>query len=533
MMLPRRKNRIDKCNFSIVEIIKTIIASRKEYTVDEFSLSYGINSIVEIAMAYGLDMDTSPQFITWPTFLGANIDDIHIASVCFGALSLFERTEEYVNPYMINDSLTKSYINAAINTLIVTNIRQNNSDKRCWPTNYIHKNHDVEFGTINQTTVALSTLLTLGFLSPENSVVPNNLSTEQLSNRYRFIVDNINWLLDMQSNCIWPGVWSYAEQAIEASSDKKIEYAILPSHFCYETILKYYDMFTSSDGITSIISQYDSTVLLRMEKACSSFERWLKSNQNDDGGYSQNSNNMESSYIHSCLAEIPMFYAVYSKNEALYRYSKERISQSSFRKLLKYLSTTFHKINPLKNGAFDQYRYYYSINGSSEENSIRLKDDIYELVAESIIFYYNTRLIASVPKSFFNKMYLNRIQEINYKAFECTFSRMCRTTINNQSCLVIKGRQELSRIYPIYAMYYAKRSMERVRNNDVKKARNRLTYFRAPFFMPVFYILLTMLLLSIVFLSYYISSTDTITTILMGIAALVLPYILNYFFQKK
>lgn len=517
-MLPSRKKRILIYSNRVKRIIQTVVDSRKEISISDFKKRYLKNSypegiIEKCVQEFGIDISDNSAFIAWPVFLGSDFDEINICAVNFGALVLYERNSYSANQNISSD--VKRYIKAAINTLIVTNIQNVENGKvfRYWPT-HIDFTDRVEAGTLNQTTLSLSSLLRFGFLEPEFSVEGISITEDQLINRYKFIISNINWILSVQtSGAQFGGAWSFAERCLEARNNNDIATAILPSHFCYEVIKKYYDYFVSSEGNTALVNKIDDTFLKNMEIACASFERWIENEQLPDGGYRRNSNCGESSFAHSCCGLLSFAYDDTKNSDSLNR-------------LVSYLKKNYKRFDLSLDSVVDAYRYEFNAGGNTG-----YVPDAYEIFPEAV--FLNNSIKAINDGIFPLLSLLNRIKlrEINYVAIQKILDRFSIAYFNGTGKhYVINGRQSAQQgmNYPIYALYNVKTCMEKLRDNDKKTYKERQKYMITPVRTHFLFIAISLFLLGLVAVAYFISATDTLTSLLLSLVSILSPQIVRH-----
>lgn len=522
-MLPRRKKRIEICTNRINKLTSTVAESRREINRIDMENQYlkGLypDGIIETCCTtFGLDVEKTPNFISWPVFLGTSSEEINICAVNFGALSLSERRKNNeVGITVSTDSTTAAYINAAINTLVVTNLKEEKGGTtyRYWPTRIDYTNKS-ETGTINQTTLSLSSLLRFGFLDMKSKITQTEITYDQLLARFKFVIDNINWILslqEVQSN--YGGAWSYADECKESGRDKKIATAILPSQFCYEVLKKYYEYFTVTGITASTVTAIDSTLLNRMNKSCENFERWIENEQREDGGYRRNSNCQQSSFAHSCCAML------------VYAYDNDK-NISLLNGLIRYLWKNHNHFEHSLGSVTDLYRYKYRALGQRG-----YAEDAYEAFPESLFANNSIKAIEDGTAELLKASISRKMREINYIAFEKILDRFETIEIEDKGPHdVVKGRQEISnKKYPIYVLYYTKICLEKLRNNESLPYKRRKKYISTPISSHIKWLLMTLLCLGFVALAYVINATDTMTTIVLGIASFIAPSVAKNVFS--
>ncbi|MBR2986643.1 MAG: hypothetical protein IKC63_01360 [Clostridia bacterium] len=512
-MLPGRSKRIGLCNETIGDLVQSVMNARKEISLEDmekrYLKEYPADTVRVAADKYGLDIGKDPAFIAWPVFLGTGFDEINICAVNFGAQTLFNRHRD---GRFLHDG-KHIYINAALNTLVVTSLsrEKNGARVRYWPT-HIDFTNKVESGTVIQATLALSSLFKFGFLRREpliNTLTPTLL---QLINRFRFVIEALRWILDLERVYGDYGVaWSYAEDCKEAQNDKRIISAILPSQFCYETLMRYYLFFTENEDNETIVKTLDPTLLSHMRQSLEAFEEWVKLEQRADGGYRRNSNQTESSFAFS-LCAMPA-----------YAYDKEK-DLSRLDRLIRYLCEHHQKFSQPLSEVVDAYQYKYE---ASEYSGY--VNDAYEVFPESFFILNSCKNFDNGTTDLLSPYRRRRLRVVNYIAYEKLLKRLTAVEVENTGKnTVITGRQEMAAYrYPIYALYYSKKSLEKLRDNDRLPKKERKKYIAMPLNLSPKVMGLSVILLLLVALSYMISATDTITSIVLGLAAFIMPMIGN------
>lgn len=179
------------------------------------------------------------QFHYWPVDL-KTLDQnqppvVSICAVCFGTLMLhhwltIDRHND-PNACLEEDILEeiRNTIDGAINLLIALRSPINGS----WPASWHFDAVGVD-GTINQTTLSLSTLLTCGFLSEE-------LEPEIFKKRYRYIAQSADWLRQAAN------AYTQRLHTVQGWGHMKEnrDNAVLPTAFGVDTLLKFYSCLTT------------------------------------------------------------------------------------------------------------------------------------------------------------------------------------------------------------------------------------------------------------------------------------------------
>lgn len=469
--------------------------------------------IKECIERYGLVVPETVPFITWPVFMDTAVDNINICAVNFGLLTLLGNHDNSSNGQQI-----KEYINAAVNVLVVTNLKkQKRQEYRYWPTTIDYSNK-IEWGTINQASLSLTSLFKYGFLEKQSILNDLPLDSNMRFNRFVFFAENLNWILSLQNNigneC---AAWSYAENCKDVENEKSITTAIVPSQFCYELVSRLYDYFVSCEENRRIIDKIDPNLLIRMSDSCRSYENWIANTQKEDGGYGRNNNFSNSSFAHSCCA---MLTYVYNDHKETKKRDSERLNR-----LVSYLIRNYKKFNFDICEVSDSYKFQYEVS----ENTGYV-NDVYEVFPETLFLINCCKNIDDDKNALIKWYYKRFLRIIDYRAYEKLFARLETIQINDtNNNLVVKGRQQLSRKYPIYALYYTYICLRRLKNNDELPWRNRKKYISLPLIVSFKALILFLLLAGCVLAAYIINPSDTLSSIILSIAAVVFPALLHMF----
>ena len=521
-MLYTRKKRMMICKEKVALLVQSIINSKKIVDINAMreylKTNYPENTIEKCNKKYGLEISETTPFIIWPVFMGTVADNINICSVNFGALTLFDE-----NTTEVNNQIIKEYINAAVNVLVVTNIKkeQNGQAFRYWPTNVDYTNKN-EWGTINQASLSLTSLYKFGFLDKKSILCNSPLDKNTRLNRFKFFAENLNWVLSLQNTvsneC---AAWSYAENCKEVENENDIITAITPSQFCYELVARLYNYFISCKENERIINDIDPNLLNKMSTSCQKYENWIANTQKEDGGYGRNNNSSNSSFAHSCCA---MLTYVYSDKKENRKSDTVRLNR-----LISYLLKNYNKFDFEIGEISDSFKFQYEVN-----NQKGYVNDVYEIFPETLFLINNYKNINDEKNKRIKWYYKRRLRVVNYRAYEKLFSRLELTQINNtQNNLVVKGRQRLSRKYPIYALYYTKNCFQRLKSNDELPLKDRKKYISLPLITNSRALILFIVLMICVLVSYFIDPFTTLITILLSVATFIIPMILRYFIKKR
>lgn len=182
---------------------------------------------------------SSKHFGFWNVDLGQEeLDDgISVCAVCFGALVTQHRIKK--DSAVLNDAGATNIEelfgvrDAALNLLIALR----NPYTKTWPSRWVFDSADVDVeGTVNQTTLSLSTLLSCGFLSVKDN---SDMDDETLKNRCEFIWESIESLLQGGQKVPWYGHYNELRgwcHKIEAEKNDPISLAF--TVFVFDTLFK-------------------------------------------------------------------------------------------------------------------------------------------------------------------------------------------------------------------------------------------------------------------------------------------------------
>ena len=520
-MLARKRKLINECEAVINKLENTVmnscrLISMMEMKQDYLKDKYSEQLIENCCSEYGLSMEGEHCFIAWPVFLGERFDEINICAVNLGISALYPATGRDAESSELS---IRNYLKSALNTLVVTSLTAQGDGMvlRFWPTHIDYTNR-VEYGTIIQSVLTLSTLLNVGFLSKDGHRCSGNDPETVRRNRVRFVMEALNWLLYLGNACGPVGcAWSYAEDCIEAGTEKKITNAILPSEFSFEALQNYYELFTGEEELYRIVTDLDSGFLSRVRCSCDSYMAWFKREQFSNGGFRKNSNREAASFPFSCCALSFFVYAGIAENDR---------SQPALR-LINYLFSGTRNFVFSSHDVCDTYKFMYQ--ASQSRGCI---NDAYEIFPEAVLFLNSCRLLDKHDEAIPRK-YKLRLRQINYRALESILGRVCSIEIGKTGkSLAVKGRNEAQGFhYPIYAITYVKQCLEVFLRHE-SGVKKRTSYIALP---PLLYgktILISAALICLVALASLISLTDTITSIILSIVSLLAPILVRLVIGK-
>ena len=413
------KKLIALCDEKVDECVKTVYSFCQIITGEELMTTYGIEW-KSIADRYGLIIEKDDtSFANAPVFFTSAPDDINVCALSFALLILYKglerierKKQEETAALGLSIDAIKKMIVRLTNTVAVIACREDSSGKEVyyWPTT-ITKTRIVSTGTCNQTTVALSALLRIGFIS-KNLVNKKNedgeITEEQLQNRYNLVVGALSWLISCQTGADG-NAWSYGTSCM-TEDEVPISYSILSSHFCYETLKKYRLYFDETD-CNERATKADSHILDGISASCRKFENWAKSKimlSNEKGGVGKTDTSgvNNSSVLHTCLIQI------------VFMFDTDFSSKGNIETLTKAVDYVLKNLN---NFNLDEDRdlletYFYKYKTS--EGAQGYKGDVYEIVPEYVFLNYSTQLIKT---GFYLKLSAtrkNKLKEANYIAYE-------------------------------------------------------------------------------------------------------------------
>ena len=228
--------------------------------------------------------------------------NISTCAVCVGALVLhYWLTKDYVlvtheTPQDISTEI-EPLIQQAINTIILLrNNRPNDTQYASWASNYDTNWIYPTAGTVNQTTFSISTLIVCGFLD-------NRLAENVLINRYRLIMESINWLLEGAIRTrLGPVRYYVAWDYMNCYQGKP---ATLPTTFCIETIMKFVNQaekdmkqFTKTETNENFVAELRDLIEKSRQYIYDALEYFIRI-QNGDGGFKKNLQESSSSITHT------------------------------------------------------------------------------------------------------------------------------------------------------------------------------------------------------------------------------------------
>ena len=189
---------------------------------------------------YELPEKNEPQkyetfLIEWPLYFDKQGDlavEMDVCTVCFGGLIYMDSKPPKEKLESSQDSGEKDQIIEAVMRTLVTFREEDGS----WASKYSIENNRIYSGTINQTTLSLSTLLKLNFL---------NSNDPYFEKRFKFFSEGIIWLLVNRNESSNHNEWSWGYTVNVTATEKEKEFSMMQTLFVYEILLKYDALLTS------------------------------------------------------------------------------------------------------------------------------------------------------------------------------------------------------------------------------------------------------------------------------------------------
>lgn len=511
-----------------MELLEQAISeSRSEITKEELKTIENKN-FWKLAKEFDLDLTREYDFIKWPLFFGIKEDnEINVCAICFGALTLLNRNKE--QGYVYDDAIA-DYLNAAINSLILSHLNDASKITKkngityeehvCWPRNYYIGTTQLESATINQTTLSLSTLFVLGFLDKTSSITNRTINDDALKERVKFIINALKWILYVQNRDGKIASWSYAQKCKESNSNNEIKSATLPTHYCVETMEKYYKLFTENAQIRSMVEAIDHSIIDRIRTSCDASILYFKLKQNDDGGFMRSSNDKSSTIFHTCLVEKALCF-------------DRTKDYSNLKKAVSFLvkKLLFKDFNFKNDDFFEKYKYevsrflYTEKDGKYVQNEIKTFDnEEFEVFPETLFILTNINVL-ELDSCTNNKLlsYWQKrvIYESIYKAYTILFKRF----ENKNGYVLVRGRREASELqFPIYNIYYAKLCLSKLNNSIISNNKIMST----PCTTVISSFLKRILIIVLMVVAMNLDTKSTILWIITAILGIAVPMAADY-----
>lgn len=463
MILPKNQRLLELTENRLELLIQTIIRNAKELSKAEIA-HFRKETFSELSESLGLDLSRKSKFIKWPMFFNTEDDAVvHVCSVCFGALTLVDRNSKEES----YSRAAQDCFNSTINTIILFHLKEKLNNQIFWPANYNWGLNQLDAGTINQTTLCISTLLKLDFLKLESKYTGVKITEECRHNRIKFMISAIRWILDMRNKMVRSCSWSYARVCKDVSQKYDIHSAILPSHYCIITLEKCHLYFINNKVVNSIVTSIDNYLLSEIREACDFGIRYFEINQCDNGAFFINSKDTEPSLIHTFFGELVL---CYSKDDA-----------SKLKKAVKYISRklSMSKDYFVEKNLFEEFKYQVRriIVGSNTypyKERLVFISETFEIYPETLLILASERALNFNAKNSFkimNAIQRRVITDGIYRSYERIFGHMDKAGED----LYVKGnRKKEEHKYPIYNIYYAKLALSYL-TKYLKESKTLLT----------------------------------------------------------
>ena len=395
----------------------------------------------------------SNVYYYWPiecTAPTSNQTKVSICGICFGILMLnswLYEDMDFLNAELpgVNEYELEQTIQGALNLLITLRDYEHFSWMSTW-----EFNDTGVAGTINQTTLSLSTLINYGFLNEET------ISKAQLENRFIYISESIHWLLEedlAKHNNNDRMYWGEIHEGEEI-----ISYAL--TCFCFDVLLKYLRcIIRIKDKVgktfKKLLTKEHKEIYMSLNKVINQFLFWCSIKPNT---YSKKILDNQVTNISRMLYSMTQYVICIENN--MEDYVPEDLDKSQLEDNIKKIKNLikvivsdllsididyFHNLD--SHEIFEEFIYI-------KRKSWRIKDqddeDIYEIYENCSELIYMDSLISAVPliDDYQKEKIHKKVSEL-LCWFEKTYVRM------KENHIVIRGkRTESDLVYPLYALYY-------------------------------------------------------------------------------
>ena len=444
---------IKKSKEYVKESVETVSAACIRLTKKEFMRRYGITEVEEKANQYHLDISGKEPFAICPVFFEKKENSINICSVCFALLILSKGVEELEFITQEEEKNNTELINCLINTIVLSVQKKSDSSDMYWPTS-ISTASIVESGTCNQTTVALSALLRVGFFDMNSEI-----DKDVIISRYGIAVNALSWLINIQQN----NAWTYGENCKTIGGDP-ITYSVLSSHFCYETLKKYIEHFNSEKGSNEIVSIINSKILDRIHSSCKAFEEWAESKLKETNGVTKTNASHSHSILHTCLCFI------------IYCFDNKKLHTNILEDGLRYVLDNLDELEFTEEELLEAYNYTYETSDGRSDS----KTDTYEIIPEYLFINFSTRLMKGYYSTSLTSSQKNKLKKANYIAYKKLFDKTTTFKFHGKDeHLVLQGVQLAEgKRFPIYGLYDLQLCLLELLNSS--KGKNSISIIRKP-----------------------------------------------------
>lgn len=403
----------------------------------------------------------SDSFSYWPVDMdGAStisVRDISVCAACFGTLIVHHRLskDSIVLGTQADAAGTLRFcrlIDSGINMIIALR----NPYTRTWPSSWAFNDELVGVdGTVNQTTLSLSTLMSCGFLS-EEGVGTGGMTAGHLRARCEFVIESARELINMRidrDTFEYSGLnfskWGYTEHSRFA--------ALVPTVFALDTLLK---LLTCVDRLIPFFEEHDPEFCdllldLRDELAevVDSVPEYLRSIQGDCGGFQRfrdgADENVENSITHTAYVVKLMctYIDIRSGDDCEPSLECARAVLGQAEQYLMRRVRELEKAETLTFGDWEKYDDFCSSEMGREKGLLRSSaGDRYEHCIELIVAEALCKLAESGNAQTESGELMSHVHWILHN-----FSL---TRIDRQEGINIRGNYPDRLKYPIYYVYY-------------------------------------------------------------------------------
>lgn len=370
---------------------------------------------------------------------------ISVCAVCFGTMIIHHHLHQDIGGAGDNGNLAwfEDTVQTGINTLVA--IRD--PYEKTWPSSWIFdRQHTGVEGTINQTTISLSALLTCGFLQPLA------VADDALKNRVHFLWESTQHLLDNEKQEFHAdgrilAFWGYTYAENETG-------ALLPTLFVFDTFLK---LRQKLQQLYRHFSERDTAFAQLLYNYCQILSRelreilyYIQSMQRKVGEYVgafYRKGELEVSRTHTAYV-IKSLYGYLQQTENPEPFVKEMLADAEAY-LLKCVQEA-RETNDLRFEEFERYENFCAPDSSGKENSPYSSNfgEKYEHCAELLIAEALIKIAGNGDNSAQNRQEAAALVDWILH----TYSDSCVTAKEGRPLLVKGNNPNLD--YPIFYLYY-------------------------------------------------------------------------------
>lgn len=371
------------------------------------------------------------DFVYWPVDISSNEEKkekkFSICAICFGISILYNYLKTQEGEWV---EQIKSMVNGAIRTLIVLR----SPEEKTWPSIWDFEEKNMVEGTINQTTLSVSTLLSCGFLGVEDS--------KTFKERYNFILESIRPLSENKvTRRIVSGMFSGKTSVSWGYMFGSKTSAFLPTAFAFDTLLKFRQNILTRINEFEEDSDFTQSMKEHVEEIDAVLKgviRYFKEKQRADGGF-QIQNKFSITHTSKIIKSLTLYLLAYEEQDEYYA-----VAEGMVQKGLKLLyELDIERIFNLE--AHEKLeKFSYSNGDRPEETSDMLRNQGEEYEHCSELLYLAALLKAAELYQDQKENYLKKTDEV--------LSKFRKLYVQDEDLFFVKGkRKELK--YPIYALY--------------------------------------------------------------------------------